>query len=177
MGEIRSTMDIIMEKARGLTMTDEEKSRFRQQEMSGKIRGLIQKFLDGAMKMERLKSEVTALREKDWDMSRRIILDEVKKRIEPERDNDPFFNILEDILGIETAPIKALLVEVDERLIKERASHEKRFMEDLEKRGVSGSAVLPNIAADPVWNRHVAQSKEGFQASLDDYFAQPEAGV
>ena len=171
MVEIRSTMDIIMEKAKGLTMTDEEKSKFRQQEMTGKIRGPIQKFLDGTMNMERLKSEVTAIGEKDWNMSCRIILDEVKNRIEPERDNDLFFNILEGILGMETAPIRALLVGFKERLIKERASREKQFMEDLEKRGISGSAVLTNIDGDPVWDRHVAKAKEGFQVRLDEWFA------
>ncbi len=38
MGEIRSTMDIIMEKAKGLTMTDEEKEAFRKKETEGKVR-------------------------------------------------------------------------------------------------------------------------------------------
>ena len=47
MGEIKSTMDIIMEKTKGLTMTEEEKAEYKHKELTGKVRGLIQKFLDG----------------------------------------------------------------------------------------------------------------------------------
>ncbi len=36
MGEIKSTLDIIMEKTKGLTMTEEEKGAFRKKEGEGK---------------------------------------------------------------------------------------------------------------------------------------------
>ena len=61
MGEIKSTLDIIMEKTKGLTMTEEEKTEYRQQELTGKVRGLIQKFLEGVLKLEKFKVEVAAL--------------------------------------------------------------------------------------------------------------------
>jgi hypothetical protein len=37
MGEIKSTLDIIMEKTRGLTMTAEEKREFQRKEVEGKV--------------------------------------------------------------------------------------------------------------------------------------------
>ena len=55
MGEIKSTLDIIMEKTKGLTMTEEEKTAFKSKEMEGKVKGALQKFLDGILDVERLK--------------------------------------------------------------------------------------------------------------------------
>ena len=68
MGEIRSTLDIIMEKTKGLSMSEEEKKAFKKQETAGKIRGLIQKYLDGTVAMDKLKVEIAALAEKNQDM-------------------------------------------------------------------------------------------------------------
>jgi len=66
MGEIRSTMDIIMEKAKGLTMSEEEKETFRKKETEGKVRGFLQRFLDGFIDAERLKDEIGSLGEERY---------------------------------------------------------------------------------------------------------------
>ncbi len=76
MGEIKSTMDIIMEKTKGLTMSEEEKAEYKQQELTGKVRGLIQKFLDGILDLDRLKVEVAALSGIQEDAVNRIIVEE-----------------------------------------------------------------------------------------------------
>ncbi|NQT55992.1 MAG: hypothetical protein HQ551_07155, partial [Desulfobacteraceae bacterium] len=79
MGEIRSTMDIIMEKTKGLTMTEKEKAEFQQRELTGKIKGLIQKFFDGSINLDRLKIEAVALREEQQEMFDQIIKEEAIK--------------------------------------------------------------------------------------------------
>ena len=61
MGEIRSTLDIIMEKAERVKVTDEDKEAFMKKEAEGKVRGLLQKYLDGIINHERLKREVEAM--------------------------------------------------------------------------------------------------------------------
>ena len=43
MAEIKSTLDIIMEKAKKFSVTEEEKQGFKRQELEGKIKGLVQK--------------------------------------------------------------------------------------------------------------------------------------
>ena len=60
MGEIKSTLDIIMEKTKGMTMSDEEKRELKKKELSDRLKGLIQKFLDGILTYEDLKGEISA---------------------------------------------------------------------------------------------------------------------
>ena len=49
MAEIKSTLDIIMEKARDINVSEEEKKAFQRNEFEGKARGLLQKLLDGLL--------------------------------------------------------------------------------------------------------------------------------
>jgi len=58
MGEIKRTLDLIMEKTKNLTMSPEEKEEIRRQEWLKKTRGWIQKFLDDLVDMDKIKTEL-----------------------------------------------------------------------------------------------------------------------
>ncbi|MGD2125044.1 MAG: hypothetical protein PVG99_03120 [Desulfobacteraceae bacterium] len=163
MGEIKSTLDIIMEKTKNLTVTEEEKRAFKQQEMEGMVKGLIQKFLDGILTLDRFKIEITALQGKDKEMVDSIIGEESLARIKLEEDNEPMLKILESTIGMDTGPIRETLDGYEGKLSLEREEHEKALLERLKKRGISGSAVIPNIEADPEWRRHLATLQEAFR--------------
>jgi len=169
MGEIRSTLDIIMEKTKDLKISDEEKEAFKEQEMTGKIKGLIQKFLDGIIDMEQLRGEVSGLVEKGGDMVKRLIREESVSRIELEGNNEPLFRLLEEITGSEVDSLREVLKAFEKRLEREKDTREQGFKKRLEKQGISGSAVLPNIHADPEWSRYVSEIKEEFQERLASY--------
>ena len=77
MAEIKSTLDIIMEKAKKFSVTEEEKKGFKRQELEGKIKGLVQKVVDGVMDSERFQVEVTALQTKEKELVDRILKEEV----------------------------------------------------------------------------------------------------
>lgn len=163
MGEIRSTMDIIMERTKGLTMSDEEKRRFREEELSGKIRGLVQRRLDKALDMERFEVELAALREKDRGMADRLMREEFLGRIEPGRDNEFLLNSLSEILGLDTSPLRDMLQVFARNLEKERIACEAILKERLEARGISGTAVTANPEADPEWVTSVGKMKQSLK--------------
>jgi hypothetical protein len=169
MGEIKSTLDIIMEKTKGLNITDEEKKAFKEQEMAGKVKGLIQKFLDGIIDMDQLRGEVSGLVETGGDMVIRLIREESLSRIEPKGNNEPLLRVLEEITGSEVDSLREALKAFEKRLEREKGSREEVFKRRFIKQGISGSAVLPNIYADPEWSRYVSEIKEEFQERLTSY--------
>jgi hypothetical protein len=169
MGEIRSTLDIIMEKTKGLTMSEKEKKAFKEQEMEGKVRGVIQKFLDEIFNMDQLKAEVAGLVEKGGDMVKRLIREESVSRIKLEGDNEALLRVLEEFTGSDVESLRQVLKEFHRRLEREKEAREKELRKELEKQGISGSAVLPNIYADPEWSRYVSEIKEEFQERLTSY--------
>ena len=169
MGEIKSTLDIIMEKTKGLNISDEEKKAFKEQEMAGKVKGLIQKFLDGTLDMDQLRVKVTGLVEKGGDMVKRLLREESVSRIQLEVNNEPLLRLLWEITGSEADSLREVLKEFEERLEKGKDAREKELKRELEKQGVSGSAVLPNINADPEWSRYVSEITGAFQERITSY--------
>lgn len=166
MGEIKSTLEIIMEKTKDLTLTEEEKKEFKQKDMAGKIKGVIQKFLDGILDLNRLKMEIAALEKDNQDMVSRLVIDELLSRIKPQEDNTLFLQILDIREGIDTAPIKEILAGFQKRLAEEKAVYEKGLMNSFKNKGISGSAVIPNINADPVWIDNISEMKKEFEEKL-----------
>ena len=167
MGEIRSTMDIIMEKTKGLTMTDEEKAELKQHELTGKIKGFMQKFFDNSINLDRLRTESAVLREEQQEMFDQIIKEEATKRIELEGNNEPVFNILESTTSMDLAPTQKILADFEQRLKNERKVHEQALRDKLKEKGVYGSAILPNIKMDPEWNDFVSNLKQEFREKVE----------
>ncbi len=169
MGEIKSTLDIIMEKTKGLTMTGEEKTAFKRKEVEGKVKGLLQKFFDGPMNLDRFKREVGAFGDEQYDMAKQCVAEECVGRIDPEGDNAPFLNVLETIGGVDTQPLRKILSEFHKDLEKARVDREGSLRKRLKKQGISGSAVIPNIKADPEWIRYVSERRERFHQKLTSF--------
>ena len=95
MGEIKSTLELIMEKTKGLNMSEEEKQAYRDEEMKKKIRGLLRKGMDGAMDMDRLKMKITALAGGREEKVRDIVIQEILPSIHLDRDNEVVLTLLE----------------------------------------------------------------------------------
>jgi hypothetical protein len=57
MGEIKSTLDLVMEKTKDLTLSSEEKKAQKQKEIENRIKGLLQKYQDGFLSKSELKTE------------------------------------------------------------------------------------------------------------------------
>lgn len=166
MGEIKSTLDIIMEKTKGLTMSEEEKEAFQKKETEGKVRGFLQKYIDGLMDMDRLKAELAALGKPKQVAARAFLRTECMARIELGAENSRILYLLQEVLGFEAASISKLLSESDDEVSEKKRKREKQLLKRLKKRGISGSAVIPNIEADAEWGQYMATAKEEFQAKL-----------
>jgi hypothetical protein len=166
MGEIKSTLDIIMEKTKGLTMTEEEKEAFRKKETEGKVRGLFQRFLDGLIDVERLKDGIGRLGEKRYAVAREALLRECMGRMEPGADNTILLDALENAAGLDIAPIKKIILDYNQDLEQQKMDRKQVLQKNLERLGISGTAVIPNIHADQEWIRYLPEMNKGFQGKL-----------
>jgi hypothetical protein len=169
MAEIKSTLDIIMEKAKKFSVSEEDKKGFRRKELEGKIKGLIQKYVDGLMDMEKLRQDSVALRTDDEETFDQVIRQEAIDRIKPGEINAPLLEILSSAVGMDTGPIKKLLGDLDSRIKEETVRREKVLREELRKKGVSGSAVIPNLNADEGWRERMSEAARAFREELKSY--------
>jgi hypothetical protein len=159
MGEIRSTLDIIMEKTKDLTMSDAEKEEFRRKTLSGKLKGLVQKFIDSQMSVHSMRSEIESEREKNHALVDELLKAELIERFEPDGDNDKVFELLEDLLGMDTGLLEVPIGEFKEKVNQEKIAVMDGLRQKLAEREISGPAVVPNLTHDETWSSFYEESK------------------
>ncbi|MCD6306489.1 MAG: hypothetical protein J7M32_09405 [Deltaproteobacteria bacterium] len=162
MGEIRSTLDIIMEKAKKVEVTEEDKATFMRRELEGKARAFIQQYVDGFIDAQRLKEEIEALGPDRHVEAVSALRRESLKRLTPDGDNRPMLEILSRVVGADTAAIENRILTYREKLHANRAQREAALKDHFKSKGISGSAVIPNIKADPEWLSQLAEARERF---------------
>ena len=163
-------MDIIMEKTKGLTMTEEEKAEYRQQELSGKVRGLIQKYLDGILDSDKLRAEVDGLSDYPRDMIKKTMIAESIQHMELGGKNEPIFRMFREIIGVDIVSVLNLETAYTDRLEIEKTDREKLLKEKLKEKGISGSAVIPNLMADPGWRQYTTRENDSFREKISSFF-------
>ena len=166
MAEIKSTLDIIMEKAKRFSVTEEEKQGFKRQELEGKIKGLVQKAFDGVMGQEKLQVELAALQTRDKDLVDQILKEEVVSRIDLDANSEALLKMLENVSGPTWDAVRKVVAEFEKKSEEQKDSRRKILLENFKKKGISGSAVLPNIDADPEWLRTKSEMRRQLQERI-----------
>ena len=62
MGEIKSTLDLVMEKTKHLSLSDEEKQNQKNSEIEKRVNGLLQKCRDQILSTDELQKEYARLK-------------------------------------------------------------------------------------------------------------------
>ncbi len=166
MTEIKSTLDIIMEKAKKFSVTEEERQGFKRQELEGKIKGLVQKTIDGILDFEKFQLEVVALQAQEKDMVNQVLKEELVARLEVATNSEALLKILENVSGPTWDAVKKVMAEFERKGEKQKNSRRKTMLESFSKKGISGSAVLPNIDADPEWIRTKSEMRQQLQGEI-----------
>ena len=168
MGEIKSTLDLVMEKTKNLSLSDEERQGQENKEIESRIRGLLQKFFDQAIKVDKLKSEYQRL-QKDYDLSDDApLIKEICSQIEPGKDNDVLFELLARFKVTDIEGITSVLHEFDD-VIKAAARERSKVLSDklAETHFISGPAVVPNLEADKAWREQAGEIRAKFEPLLN----------
>ena len=160
-------MDIIMERAKSLTVTDEDKKEFAAKEAQNRIRGLFQKYLDGILSINQFKAEVTAFAEDQKQVAEKELLAECFNAMTVEGDNQPLLEVLERVLECDIRPVFDVMDAFLEQQTTDRNKKRLSLIQKLKARGVSGSAVIPNLKADDTWRDYLSDMQERLKKELE----------
>jgi hypothetical protein len=155
MSEIKSTLDLVLEKTRHLTLSHEEKKTQQRTEVNRRLKGLLQKYQDNFLKKENLKKELDNLKVAyDLDLDE-MLADLLLKSIRLEQDNS--------LSGLES--IFRNFKDAAKSATQERT---KQIKTDLSKnRFISGSAVVPNLESDKEWMSMLKHIMDEFDQILN----------
>jgi hypothetical protein len=167
-GEIKSTLDLVMEKTKNLTLSPEEKQTQRQKEIESRLKGLVQKFQDGFLAKNQLKIDYESLK-KDSELSDdTAMIKEIFSRLDPNRDNQLLLEILEECCRVNPAALETFINDCRNSCLKEAEQRKAQLKEELARTyAISGSAVVPNLEADAQWRREAQEMRRRFEEQLE----------
>jgi uncharacterized protein with von Willebrand factor type A (vWA) domain len=167
MGEIKSTLDIVLEKTKNLKLTSAEKVEQQHKEIETRIKAMLQKYQDGLCTREDFMAEYQLL-QKDFNLGdSRDLANEIFRRIDPDRDNQPLLELLEHCCHLHSAGIATVVNDYRKTYRAAARNRMKRIKADLaQKYSISGSAVVPNLAQDEPWKREAQALRSGFDRQL-----------
>jgi hypothetical protein len=170
MAEIKSTLDLVMEKTKNLSLSDEERQGQKNKDIGDRIRGLLNKFQDEAISLDRFNSEYRVLKKEYGPMGtgNEHLIREICDRIELSKDNQALFDLLAELKVHDVEGLTSVLQKF--QTARDTAARERRkiLKKQLAKTHfVSGSAVVPNLENDDEWRKETGEISTEFETKLN----------
>jgi hypothetical protein len=161
MGEIKSTLDLVLERTRHLSLSPAEREAQRQKEARGRVGGLLQQWVDRLLDAAEITARLEALHAEFGPVHRALLFDAALERIDPQANdaaNSRLIELLREVYGAAVEGIERALSDLRvarEHAAGQRAAELKREL--AAGRAISGTAVVPNLEADPVFQERAAR--------------------
>jgi len=155
MAEIKSTLDLVLERTRHLTLSSVEKEEIELKETLKKASGYLSRYRDGVLSLESLLREIRGLAPEIRDRVRGEMARQMSLTLDVSPDTDSLIPAMEaladpgwtDLL----TGVKRCRIEVRKALAAARGSVEGRMLAELAAAGIRGSAVAVKTAGDQEW--------------------------
>ena len=166
MAEIKSAIELAMEKTKGLRLTREEIEYLKEEEMQTKAHGLANRFLEVDFHFKEVEKELAKYNPDQRQQLEGLMLQSLGEALQLDKDNELIFQ------GIETLregrmrviqKIRNLIKKFQEQREKEFRKVEKELLAKLERQGISGSGVQPKVEGSPEWEEASAKFKPAFE--------------
>jgi hypothetical protein len=150
-GEIRSTIDLMMERTSGMTLSDDEKEEYYQDELKKKARGYRVKLLDSPTEIDQTLTLLDG--ESDKLLLEAFLWEELVDTLPYDHTANRYLDIMEKLTQ---ANLKAAVLDEVRALLKSSSKvrsqdHKKTLTREKKKLasfGISGAAVLPKMPKD-----------------------------
>ncbi len=152
MGEIKSTLDLVMERTKNLTMTDDDIKTHRQELIAKKVNGLIQKIDDQTDKPQEIKRQLNDLMDQFGTDAAIHIKNAALKGIKVDTYNKGRFMLLSEYLNMNIQPLTDIIKAFHQDVKDAKSNFRKRAKATLaEQYLITGSAIIPNLNFDKHW--------------------------
>jgi hypothetical protein len=165
-GEIKSTLDLVLEKTRNLTLSEEEKRSLAREELDKKIRGIVGKYLDNLLPSDRIREELESAESSEPDLPYKLFTVHLLAQVDLDVDISAIISALKEVVGFDTAPLELLQQEYKAEKEVARRSFVEETLSELNKGGVSGSAVVPNMDGIPEWLEFQRELSERYREKI-----------
>jgi len=151
-GEIKSTLDIVLEKTKHLSLSEEEKQEQARGEAAKKLKGILQKYQDSKLDLPQVMQELDQLKSTHAVLDDQFLHEAILQRIQLGQDNERCLALVQDCSPLDTVRLQSVLKDYENALQSAAGRRSENIKENLQQvHFISGSAVIPNLNADRQW--------------------------
>jgi hypothetical protein len=168
MAEIKSTLDLVMEKTRHLTLSSQEKEENERREFSLRLQGMLKNLEDGRQDFRGVEEEISRLLEKYGNGGRKVVCRQLAARMGVGKDNGPWIGLLTRHCRADADRLKQATENARLGLSRAMEQRGRELLDELVSMGIRGSAVQPNLDGDPVLEQIRQDLEQHFKRTLAD---------
>ncbi len=170
MAEIKSAIELAMERTKGLRLSNEEKEKLKEEEIHTRARGLVNRYLEQDFHTREVERELSRLAPAEGKEMETLFVNYLSEAIDLDRKNDLIFRGIESFREGNEGTIEKmeeLIRKYREKKDREYQKVEKDALGELERRGISGSAVQPAMEDTEAWENAQARIRPEFEKKLE----------
>ena len=173
MGEIKSTLDLVMERTRNLSMTAEERALQRQADFEKRLQGLLNKYAEEVLSVGNLTTRIEELKAELKITDKRLVVKAVFGRINPDADNARWLDLIAELLPSTIDPVGKILEAYRQKQTDLMQTCGNQMKDHLfRQHGIKGSSVIPNPLKDIQYQENIAALQDETRAKIETLFGQ-----
>jgi hypothetical protein len=172
MGEIKSSLELAMEKTKKFIISEKEKEEMKQKEVLQKATSLFHRYRDGLLSLNEILRQIERMEKETATTVKKILLSQWVNALSLDDEEE---RILKGIESLEQRNIDEIKQKFrylvsqyqgEKEKVKEKAR--LQMIADLRKDGIYGSAVEPRLKGSGLWKREIEKLNHSYKMKLEE---------
>ncbi len=172
MGEIKSTLELALERTKKFALSAKEKEEMKQKEILQKASSLFHRYRDGHLSLNEVLKEVWKMEEKTATTVKKVLLSQWIDALALNEDHERIFKGMEAFKSQSLDGVKRKFLHLLSQYQKEKESLKEkmssRSTETLKREGIWGSAVEPKLEGSVSWEKENEKLDRSYREKLQD---------
>ncbi len=172
MAEIKSTLELAMERTKRFAVSEEEKDAIKQNEILQKATSLFHRYREGHLPLNDILKETERMERKTAIRVKEYLLSQWIDALSLDDENERILKGVESFKGRSIADVKQEFRQLASQYQgeKEKAKEKVRvqLIEALKKEGIWGSAVEPKLEGSQLWQKENENLEQSYRMKLEE---------
>jgi hypothetical protein len=170
--EIKSTLELAMERTKKITISEEDREEIKQKETLEKVNVLFHRYGEGHLPLNEILREIERMDQKMRTMVKEVLLSRWIEALSLSDKEESLFKGIESLKQRSIDDIKRkfhhLLTEYQQEKKKIKQAERDQLEEVLRREGIFGSAVEPNIERSEIWKKESEKLDHSYTMKLEE---------
>jgi len=172
MGEIKSTLELAMERTKRFSISNEEKAEIKRKEIMQKVTSLFNRYLEGYLPLNEILKEIEKMEEKTAIVMKESLLSQWIDALSLNGEGERLFKGIESLKQRSIDEVKQNFHRLLSQYQKEKKKVEEalriQFTEALKRDGIYGSAVEPKLEGNELWKKENEKLNQSYRTQLEE---------